>query len=97
VFKEDHKIFKGRFVFAGKDQYVEIPKLMSQLSKVIRNAMVEGDESMSSDGANEFARNASSSIDFGKHFDSDASSIKSQAFENTMRFGRTFEGTMNHQ
>jgi hypothetical protein len=27
VFKDDHKIFKGKFIFSGKDQYIEVPKM----------------------------------------------------------------------
>jgi hypothetical protein len=27
IFKEDHKIFKGKFSYDGKDQYLEVPRL----------------------------------------------------------------------
>jgi hypothetical protein len=38
MFKDDHKMFRTRFLFGGKDLYIEIPKLLRKHSKAMRNA-----------------------------------------------------------
>ena len=41
LFKEDHKIFKGKFLYSGKDQYLEVPRLQNAISSTLRNAVPE--------------------------------------------------------
>lgn len=41
LFKEDHKIFKGKFLYGGKDQYLEVPRLQIAISATLRNAVPE--------------------------------------------------------
>jgi hypothetical protein len=41
LFKEDHKIFKGKFLYNGKDQYLEVPRLQASISATLRNALPE--------------------------------------------------------
>ena len=35
MFRDDHKMFKNRFLYAGKDQYIEVPLLLAQLSRIL--------------------------------------------------------------
>ena len=39
LFKDDHKIFKGKFLFDGVDQYLEVPEIRAKLSRFLRNAV----------------------------------------------------------
>jgi hypothetical protein len=39
VFKDDHKAFKSRFIFQGKDQYMEVPQLLTQLNRILMKAI----------------------------------------------------------
>jgi hypothetical protein len=39
VFKDDHKAFKSRFIFKGKDQYVEVPAMLTQLNRILMKAI----------------------------------------------------------
>lgn len=44
LFRDDHKIFKARFLFHGKDQYTEIPSTLAQLNRVLINCGDFGSE-----------------------------------------------------
>jgi hypothetical protein len=35
MFKDDHKMFKNRFLYGGKDQYIEVPLLLAHLSRIL--------------------------------------------------------------
>ena len=35
MFRDDHKMFKNRFLYAGKDQYIEVPLLLAHLSRIL--------------------------------------------------------------
>ena len=35
MFRDDHKMFKTKFLYAGKDQYIEVPLLLSHLSRIL--------------------------------------------------------------
>ena len=41
IFKHDHKIFKGKFLFAGKDQYIEIARMQQAIQSTLRNSVQE--------------------------------------------------------
>ena len=52
MFKDDHKMFKNRFLYGGKDQYIEVPLLLAHLSRILNGFPDESIDQMAMNSAN---------------------------------------------
>ena len=51
MFKDDHKMFKNRFLYSGKDQYIEVPLLLAHLSRILNTFQDESIDNLAVNSA----------------------------------------------
>jgi hypothetical protein len=53
MFRDDHKMFKNRFLYANKDQYIEVPLLLAHLSRILNGFPEESIDNLAVNSANQ--------------------------------------------